>query len=131
MINGIIHRLGTGWAPAGHRLGTGCQWRQLPARYGPWQTIHKRHMPWSADGTWERLLQQAQADGGGVDVDVPVDAASGGLGIGLLRDGVLDAVASEVGADQTVAVCPVGASSGYAHDRGDWPQPGCGSARAA
>ena len=46
VINGIIHR-----------LGTGCQWRQLPERFGPWQTVHKHHMLWSADGTWERLLQ--------------------------------------------------------------------------
>jgi transposase len=43
VINGIIHR-----------LGTGCQWRQLPERFGPWQTVHKHHMLWSADGTWER-----------------------------------------------------------------------------
>ncbi|MER6081276.1 transposase [Streptomyces sp. NPDC001833] len=36
VINGIIHR-----------LSAGCQWRQLPARFGPWQTIHKRHSRWS------------------------------------------------------------------------------------
>ncbi|WP_251016751.1 IS5 family transposase [Streptomyces sp. ISL-99] len=50
VINGIIHR-----------LGTGCQWRELPERFGPWQTVHKRHMLWSADGTWEKLLQHVQA----------------------------------------------------------------------
>ncbi|MFK0174288.1 IS5 family transposase [Streptomyces sp. NPDC090306] len=48
--------------------GTGWQRRQLPARFGPWQTVHRRHVLWSADGTWERLLQHAQAivDAGGV-----------------------------------------------------------------
>ncbi|WP_177235362.1 transposase [Streptomyces sp. MUSC 14] len=46
---------------AGHWLATGCQWRQLPARLGPWQTIHKRNMLWSADRTWERLLQHVRA----------------------------------------------------------------------
>ncbi|MFJ9822227.1 IS5 family transposase [Streptomyces sp. NPDC101151] len=50
VINGIIHR-----------LSTGCQWRQLPERFGPWQAVHKRHTLWSADGTWERLLQHVQA----------------------------------------------------------------------
>ncbi|MFD6150311.1 IS5 family transposase [Streptomyces sp. NPDC060243] len=68
VINGIIHR-----------LGTGCQWRQLPARYGPWQTIHKRHMLWSADGTWERLLQHVQAvadAGGGIDWNINIDSTS-------------------------------------------------------
>lgn len=49
VIDGIIHR------------STGCQWRKLPDRFGPWQTVHKRHMLWSADGTWERLLQHVQA----------------------------------------------------------------------
>jgi len=24
-----------------HRLSTGCQWRKLPSRFGPWQTVHK------------------------------------------------------------------------------------------
>jgi transposase len=33
VINGIIHR-----------LGTGVQWRELPERFGPWKTVHKRHL---------------------------------------------------------------------------------------
>lgn len=67
MINGIIHR-----------LGTGVQWHELPERFGPWQTVHKRHALWSADGTWDRLLQhvQAQVDAeGGIDWDVSVDSS--------------------------------------------------------
>uniref|UniRef100_UPI0035AB68C5 IS5 family transposase n=1 Tax=Streptomyces roseoverticillatus TaxID=66429 RepID=UPI0035AB68C5 len=68
VINGIIHR-----------LGTSCQWRELPERFGPWQTVHKRHVLWSADGTWERLLQhvQAAADAAGdIDWDINVDSTS-------------------------------------------------------
>ncbi|WP_407547432.1 transposase [Streptomyces sp. Pv4-95] len=34
-----------------HRPGTRCQWRKLPDRFGSWQTVHKRHVLWSADGT--------------------------------------------------------------------------------
>ncbi|MET9964426.1 IS5 family transposase [Streptomyces sp. NPDC006356] len=68
VINGIIHR-----------LSTGAQWRALPKRFGPWQTVHKRHLLWSADGTWTRLLQhlQAVADGkGNIDWDINVDSTS-------------------------------------------------------
>jgi len=62
-----------------HRPSTGCQWRKLPERFGPWQTIHKRHQPWSADGTWERLFQhvQAVADAAGdIDWNINVDSMS-------------------------------------------------------
>ncbi|XUT57327.1 transposase [Streptomyces sp. G9] len=53
------------------------QWRDLPERSGPWKTVYKRHRPWSADETWERVLQQAQvaADAAGeIDWDIPVDS---------------------------------------------------------
>jgi transposase len=67
-INGIIHR-----------LSTGVQWRELPQRFSPWQTVHKRHLPWSADDTWDRLLQhvQAVADAtGDIDWNINVDSTS-------------------------------------------------------
>jgi transposase len=43
------------------RYRTGCPWRDLPAGFGPWQTVWKRLNRWSADGTWERLVQAVQA----------------------------------------------------------------------
>lgn len=60
-----------------HRVRTGVQWRDLPERFGPWKTVYERHRLWSADGTWERLLQQIQAAAdnfGEVDWDVSVDS---------------------------------------------------------
>ncbi|KAF0789688.1 transposase [Streptomyces sp. FR-008] len=60
-----------------HRVRTGVQWRDLPERFGPWKTVYERHRLWSADGTWERLLQrvQAEADAAGeIDWDVSVDS---------------------------------------------------------
>ncbi|MGI5261430.1 IS5 family transposase [Streptomyces angustmyceticus] len=60
-----------------HRVRTGVQWRDLPERFGPWKTVYERHRLWSADGTWERLLQQVQAAAdaaGEVDWDVSVDS---------------------------------------------------------
>jgi transposase len=41
---------------------TGSPWRELPERFGPWQTAYERLTRWSADGTWARLLARAQAD---------------------------------------------------------------------
>ncbi|MGW4563214.1 IS5 family transposase [Streptomyces sp. NPDC004561] len=55
------------------------QWPKLPDCFGPWQTAHKQHQLWSADGTWEKLLQcvQAVADAaGGIDWDINVDSTS-------------------------------------------------------
>jgi transposase len=60
-----------------HRVRTGVQWRDLPERFGPWKTVYERHRLWSADGTWERLLQEVQAvadAAGEIDWDVSVDS---------------------------------------------------------
>ncbi|MFI9810200.1 IS5 family transposase [Streptomyces sp. NPDC052301] len=60
-----------------HRVRTGVQWRDLPERFGPWKTVYERHRLWSADGTWECLLQQVQsaADAAGeIDWDIAVDS---------------------------------------------------------
>ncbi|MFE9934261.1 IS5 family transposase [Streptomyces sp. NPDC005533] len=60
-----------------HRVRTGVHWRGLPERFGPWKTVYKRHRLWSADGTWERLLQQVQAEAdatGEIAWDISVDS---------------------------------------------------------
>ena len=49
VINGIL------W-----KLRTGAPWRDLPDRYGPWQTCHSRLVRWRRDGTWDRLLAHVQ-----------------------------------------------------------------------
>ncbi|QEV03582.1 IS5 family transposase [Streptomyces viridifaciens] len=62
-----------------YRTRTGVPWRDLPERYGSWKTVHERHRRWSADGTWERLLQRVQAEAdaaGGIDWDISVDSTS-------------------------------------------------------
>ncbi|GAA3044448.1 hypothetical protein GCM10017562_01860 [Streptomyces roseofulvus] len=41
---------------------TGLPWRDLPERFGPWQTVHgRRFARWAADGTFDRLLSAAQS----------------------------------------------------------------------
>lgn len=39
---------------------TGMAWRDLPERFGPWQTVHRRFARWAADGTFDRILAAAQ-----------------------------------------------------------------------
>jgi transposase len=59
-----------------HRYRTGVAWRDLPERFGPWQTVWKRHHRFSADGTWDRLLAVLQAEAeavGKLDWNVSVD----------------------------------------------------------
>ena len=42
-------------------LSSGAPWRDLPERYGPFQTVHRRHLRWRLDGTWERVLASLRA----------------------------------------------------------------------
>ncbi|MFI7349469.1 IS5 family transposase [Streptomyces sp. NPDC049936] len=51
IINGILYR---------NR--TGVPWRDLPARFGKWKTVHERHRRWSADGTWDKIYAAVLAD---------------------------------------------------------------------
>jgi transposase len=41
-------------------LGTGAAWRDLPERYGPFQTVHGWFSQWSGDGTFGRILSRLQ-----------------------------------------------------------------------
>ena len=38
------------------RLHTGAPWRDIPTRYGPWQTVYDRFRRWRLDGTWAKIL---------------------------------------------------------------------------
>ncbi|WSX65330.1 IS5 family transposase [Streptomyces sp. NBC_01411] len=60
-----------------HRVRSGVWWRDLPERFGPWETVYERHRLWSAGGTRGRLLQwaQAAADAAGqIDWNIAVDS---------------------------------------------------------
>ena len=59
------------------RLRTGCPWRDLPERFGPWQTAWKRHARFSKDGTWDQILAAllVKADEAGhVDWQISIDS---------------------------------------------------------
>lgn len=61
---------------------TGCQWRALPKDYPNWNTVHRLHLQWSRDGTWEaiadrlrRLVRESEGRDGDPSAGV-VDARS-------------------------------------------------------
>lgn len=43
-----------------HRLRTGCPWRDLPGRYGPWQTVYERFAALRASGRLAAILSALQ-----------------------------------------------------------------------
>jgi len=51
MLNGIL------WI-----LGTGAAWRDMPERYGAWQTVYKRFSQWSKEGLFERIFSDLTVD---------------------------------------------------------------------
>lgn len=40
------------------KLRTGAPWRDLPERYGLWKTAHERLRLWTADGAWQKILDE-------------------------------------------------------------------------
>jgi transposase len=56
VVNGIL------W-----KLATGVPWRDLPERYGPWQSVYTRFRRWTMTGVWDRMFAavQRQADAAG------------------------------------------------------------------
>lgn len=52
-------------------LRTGAPWHDLPDRYPPYQTCHRRFQQWVRDGTFQRVLEALAEDlwlRGGLDV---------------------------------------------------------------
>lgn len=63
---------GIGW-----RIRTGAPWRDVPERYGSWQSVYGLFRRWQRDGTWARVwraLQQRADALGLITWDVSVDS---------------------------------------------------------
>jgi transposase len=59
------------------RVRAGAPWRDMPAGYGPWQTVYGLFRRWQRDGTWRQILTslQGRADAAGLIIwDVSVDS---------------------------------------------------------
>ena len=52
-------------------LRTGAPWKDLPSRYPPYQTCHRRFQEWVRNGTFQRLIKEIAEDlyeRGGIDI---------------------------------------------------------------
>jgi len=59
------------------RFRTGAPWRDIPERFGNWNSIYCRFSDWSKDGTWSTVLatvQGASHRSGELDWTVSVDS---------------------------------------------------------
>jgi transposase len=59
------------------RVRAGVPWRDVPERYGPWESVYGLFRRWQRNGTWARILSalQARADAAGlITWDVSVDS---------------------------------------------------------
>ena len=59
MLNGIL------WI-----LRTGSPWRDLPERFGPWQTVYDHFAKWRALGAYDRILEALHIR---LDADATID----------------------------------------------------------
>jgi len=57
-----------------YTLRTGCPWRDLPERYGPYTTVYNRFNRWTKTGVWDRIMD-AVVDAHNGDV-VMIDGTS-------------------------------------------------------
>ena len=93
IINGIL------W-----RLRCGAPWREVPPKYGSWNTIYRRFRRWSEAGVWETVavtLAEVMADTGHYSTDsttvrAHVSAAGG-------KGGLIDALLAARGAGSPVS----------------------------
>jgi transposase len=101
IINGIL------W-----RLRCGASWRDVPPKYGSWNTIYRRFRRSSEAGIWETgavTLAEIMADSGHYSIDSTNVSAPGGKG------GLIDALLAARGAGSPVSftarLMPSGARS--------------------
>lgn len=45
-----------------YRYRAGIPWRDLPARFGGWKNVHRRHSRWSNTAVWVRVFSHLSAD---------------------------------------------------------------------
>ncbi len=76
---------------------TGCPWRDLPRRYGPWKSVYNRFNNWSKRGIWERLFKAVQ-----VDPDPPVARPEASILDGSIVRAHLDAAGGKGGSNTTL-----------------------------
>lgn len=86
-------------------LNSGAQWRDMPERYGKWQTVYDRYRRWTREGLFDRILHRLHIeldDDGRIDWDVfDVDGSN-------IRAHQSAAGAAKKGADEDSETTPWG-----------------------
>ncbi len=93
------------------RFRAGAQWREMPAQFGAWTTLHNRFRQWRDAGVFEALPEDLIAEAakqGGVDLSlVSVDSTTArahhdaaGIQLGEVVLGALEKAADEQGKDR-------------------------------
>ena len=62
-----------------HRVRTGCPWRDVPDRYGPWWWVYSLFARWQLRGTWHRMEAELRATAdanGALSWQVSVDSTT-------------------------------------------------------
>jgi len=49
---------------------TGAPWRDMPERYGPWQTVYSRFREWSGNDVFKKLFDALKADADMQDLSI-------------------------------------------------------------
>ncbi|WP_156495432.1 transposase [Croceicoccus estronivorus] len=93
IVNGILWRL---WC--------GAPWRDVPPKYGSWNTIYRRFRRWSEAGVWETVavtLAEIMADSGHYSIDSTTVRAHVSVAGG--KGGLIDALLAARGAGSPVS----------------------------
>lgn len=92
VLNGIL------W-----RLRCGAPWRDVPEKYGKWNTIYRRFRGWSEAGTWEIVsitLAEMMADTGHYSIDSTIIRAH--VSAAGVKGGLIDRLLAARGAGSAV-----------------------------
>lgn len=90
-------------------LATGAPWRDLPERYGPWQTAYGRWKRWKDEGVWRSALEALQRE---ADAKGELDWA-----LHFVDGSVVRAQRSAAGAKKGAATRPSGSAEAAGEPR--------------
>jgi transposase len=84
-------------------LNSGAQWRDMPERYGKWQSVYDRYRRWTREGLFDRILQRLHLS---LDADGRIDWSVFNVDGSNIRANRSAAGAGKKGAKRTRATTP-------------------------
>jgi transposase len=103
-----------------YRARTGIAWRDLPERFGTWNTVYNRFCGWSKRGEWARVFKalRVNVDSSAIILDASIvrahqDAAGGKGGSKIMRLGARAAASQQNSTPSSI--CKVSQSTLRSH----------------